>query len=68
MPMVFSTNHMPSQQTRDIISPDAVLILGYQWRRWANIETALGECPVFAGYDLGQSMICSYLAARLISN
>ena len=33
-------------------SGDDVLISGvggYRLRRWPNIETALGECPVFAG-------------------
>ena len=29
--------------------PDAVSMLGQRRRRCANIETALGECPVFAG-------------------
>ena len=24
-------------------------MLGQRRRRWANIETAMGECPVFAG-------------------
>ena len=28
---------------------DAVSMLAQRRRRWANIETALGECPVFAG-------------------
>ena len=31
-------------------SPNAVLILAHRLRRVSNIETALGECPVFAGY------------------
>ena len=30
-------------------SSNAVLMLGHRLRRWPNIETALGECPVFAG-------------------
>ena len=30
-------------------SPNAVSMLGQHRRRCANIETALGECPVFAG-------------------
>ena len=30
-------------------SPNAVSMLGQRRRRCANIETALGECPVFAG-------------------
>ena len=29
--------------------PNVVLMLGQRRRRWANIETAFGECPVFAG-------------------
>ena len=33
-------------------SPDAVLMLGQRRRRWANIETALGENPVFVGLAL----------------
>ena len=31
--------------------PNAVSMLAYRLRRWPNIETALGECPVFAGHD-----------------
>ena len=27
--------------------PNAVSMLGQRLRRWTNIETALGECPVF---------------------
>ena len=30
-------------------SPKAVSTLAHRLRRWPNIETALGECPVFAG-------------------
>ena len=30
-------------------SPKTVSILGQRRKRWANIETALGECHVFAG-------------------
>ena len=30
-------------------SPTAVSMLGQRRRRCVNIETALGECPVFAG-------------------
>ena len=30
-------------------SPNAVSILAHRLRRWPNIETALGECSVFAG-------------------
>ena len=30
-------------------SPKAVSMLAHRLRRWPNIETALGECPVFAG-------------------
>ena len=30
-------------------SPDAVSMLDQRRRRWTNIETALGECPVFSG-------------------
>ena len=30
-------------------SPNALSMLGQRLRRWPNIETALGECPVFAG-------------------
>ena len=33
----------PSQQT-----PNPVSMLGQRRRRWANMETGLGECPVFA--------------------
>ena len=32
-----------AQQTR------GVSMLVHRLRRWSNIETALGECPVFAG-------------------
>ena len=31
---------------------NAVSMLGQRRRRWANIETALGGCPVFAVYVL----------------
>ena len=30
-------------------SPNAVSMLAHRRRRWPNIETALGECPVFSG-------------------
>ena len=30
-------------------SPNVVSMLGQRQRRWTNIETALGECSVFAG-------------------
>ena len=30
-------------------SPKAVSMLAHRLWRWPNIETALGECPVFAG-------------------
>ena len=30
-------------------SPNAVSMLAYRLRRWPNIETASGECPLFAG-------------------
>ena len=30
-------------------SPKAVSMLAHRLRRWPNIETALGEWPVFAG-------------------
>ena len=30
--------------------PKVVLMLGQRRRRWTNIKTAFGECPVFAGY------------------
>ena len=29
--------------------PNAVSMLAHRLRRWPNIETALGQCPVFAG-------------------
>ena len=32
-------------------SHNAVSMLGHRLRRWANIETALSECAVFAGED-----------------
>ena len=46
---MISSYHMnyTSQQTR--YSPNAVLIMVHRLRRWPNIETALGEYPVFAG-------------------
>ena len=31
-------------------SPNAVSMLAHRHWRWPNIETALGECPVFAGF------------------
>ena len=33
-------------------SPNAVSMLCQRLRRWANTETALVECPVFAGIDI----------------
>ena len=30
-------------------SPNVVSMVAHRLRRWPNIETALGECPVFAG-------------------
>ena len=30
-------------------SPNAVSMLAHHLRRWPNIETALGECPVLLG-------------------
>ena len=33
---------------------DAVSMLGQRRRRWPNNETALGECPVFAGMCCGE--------------
>ena len=38
-----------TQQTRGH-SPDAVSMLAHRLRRWPNIETASGECSVFAGH------------------
>ena len=32
-----------------VSSGDVVSMLGQRRRRWANIETALGECPMFTG-------------------
>ena len=41
--------HIGSVQANAGHSPDAVSMLVQRLRRWSNIETALGECPVFAG-------------------
>ena len=30
-------------------SPNAISMLAHRLRRWPNIETALGKCPVCAG-------------------
>ena len=38
-------------------SLNAVSMLGQRRRRWANIETALGECPVFVGLPISQCKI-----------
>ena len=38
--------HIPANTGHSL---NAVLMLGQRWRRWANIETYLSECPVFAG-------------------
>ena len=35
-------------------SHNAVSMLGQRRRRWTNIDTALGECPVFTGTALAQ--------------
>ena len=37
-------------------SPNAVSMLDQRRRRWANGETALGECPVFAGEEAGSEV------------
>ena len=39
-------------------SPNAVSMLAHRLRRWPNIETALCECPVFAGLDTRGSPAC----------
>ena len=43
-------------------SPKAASMLTHRLRRWPDIETALGECPVFAGIALEQ--FTSYLSDR----
>ena len=40
-------------------SSNAVSMLGQRRRRCANIETALGECPVFAGMGLYRLLLCT---------
>ena len=40
-------------------SPNAVSMFGQRRRRWANIETALGECLVFAGIYYMKYIRCS---------
>ena len=42
-----SDKPLTAQQTRH--SPNAVSMLGHHLQRWPSIETALGECIVFAG-------------------
>ena len=32
--------------------------LAHRFRRWPNIETALGECPVFGGQVLALRIFC----------
>ena len=39
-------------------SPNAVSMLAHRLRRWPNIETALGECPVFAGSCMYTFTVC----------
>ena len=38
-------------------SPYAVSMLGHRLRRWPNIKTASGECPVFAG-QVTVTLVC----------
>ena len=39
-------------------------MLGQHQRRWANIETALGECPVFAGLPKIVSLLAHCIGRR----
>ena len=43
----YSRGHIPANKGN---LPNAVSMLVQRLRRWLNIETALGECPVFSGY------------------
>ena len=45
-------SRIPSPNTRH--STNAVSMLGQRRRRWPNIETALGECPVSACHSFNQ--------------
>ena len=47
--IVFSGQHDSRFPANTGHSPRAVSMLAHRLRRWPNIETALGECPVFAG-------------------
>ena len=38
-------------------SPNAVSMLAHRLRRWPNIETALGECVVFAGLQCQMAVL-----------
>ena len=49
-PWWYPKNNCISQQTRGH-SPYAISMSGQRLRRWANIETELGECPVFDGMN-----------------
>ena len=47
-------------------SPNNVSMLGQRRRRWANIETTLGECPVFPGKHLPHIFLSFFLAFDLV--
>ena len=48
----------PCLQTQTGHSPKAVSMVAHRLRRWSNIETALGECPVFANTNGAFTQSC----------
>ena len=48
MGQVITVTHLYTANTEN--SNNAVSMLAHRLRCWSGIETALGECPVFAGY------------------
>ena len=46
---IVSETNRDNYPTNTWHSLNAVSMLAHRLRRWPNIETALGECPVFAG-------------------
>ena len=54
MPPPSQGSHIPANTGH---SPNVVSMLAHRLRRWPNIETALGECPVFPGIYLALTII-----------
>ena len=49
-------------------SNNAVSMLGQRRRRWANIETILGECHVFAWYCFSHFIIPLFVCPSILGS